>query len=433
MLKINKVGLICLLLFSQICTFAQNNTNSPYTRYGLGLLADRSFGAGRAMGGIGYGLRSSKQINPMNPASYSSLDSLTFMFDFGSSGQVFWYNDGINKQKSMNGNIEYLAMQFPIMKGLAMSVGLLPYSFVGYDFGADRTTDEGVSYTEQFVGSGGLSDLYGGISYDIWRNRLAIGANIGFLFGDITHEQNIIFPSTSGSYSVYRSQEINIRDVKMEFGVQYTQPFSKTEKFTVGVVYSPSNRMNAKMYNVTQQYLQGSSSSSDVQADTITGLAVDLPNSFGAGISYTKENKMMAGIDVLYENWENALFLDEEGQYKNRLRIGAGLEFIPNHMKKLYFNRIRFRVGIHYSDSYINVRMQDGDAVRDCGYKEYGVSVGFGFPIRDFFWGKESLVNVSFEYVKIKPEIRAMIDEQYFRFTLNYSFSERWFDKRKLN
>ena len=77
--------------------------------------------------------------------------------------------------------------------------------------------------------------------------------------------------------------------------------------------------------------------------------------------------------------------------------------------------------------------MQDGDAVRDCGYKEYGVSVGFGFPIRDFFWGKESLVNVSFEYVKIKPEIRTMIDEQYFRFTLNYSFSERWFDKRKLN
>ena len=58
MLKINKVGLICLLLFSQICTFAQNNTNSPYTRYGLGLLADRSFGAGRAMGGIGYGCRS---------------------------------------------------------------------------------------------------------------------------------------------------------------------------------------------------------------------------------------------------------------------------------------------------------------------------------------------------------------------------------------
>ena len=48
---------------------AQNNTNSPYTRFGYGDLGERSFGAGRAIGGVGYGLRSPKQINPMNPAS----------------------------------------------------------------------------------------------------------------------------------------------------------------------------------------------------------------------------------------------------------------------------------------------------------------------------------------------------------------------------
>ena len=41
---------------------AQNNTNSPYTRFGYGDLGERSFGAGRAMGGVGYGLRSPKQI-----------------------------------------------------------------------------------------------------------------------------------------------------------------------------------------------------------------------------------------------------------------------------------------------------------------------------------------------------------------------------------
>ena len=67
---------------------AQNNTNSPYTRFGYGDLGERSFGAGRAMGGVGYGLRSPKQINPMNPASYSCMDSLTFLFDFGVAGQL---------------------------------------------------------------------------------------------------------------------------------------------------------------------------------------------------------------------------------------------------------------------------------------------------------------------------------------------------------
>ena len=76
------------LLFLPIFVMAQNGTNSPYTRYGYGDLSNRSFGAGRSMGGVGIGLRSSKQINPMNPASYSSMDSMTFLFDFGASAQL---------------------------------------------------------------------------------------------------------------------------------------------------------------------------------------------------------------------------------------------------------------------------------------------------------------------------------------------------------
>ena len=69
MLSIKKVVFISILIITQLSLKAQNNTNSPYTRFGYGELADRSFGAGRAMGGVGIGLHSSKQINPMNPAS----------------------------------------------------------------------------------------------------------------------------------------------------------------------------------------------------------------------------------------------------------------------------------------------------------------------------------------------------------------------------
>lgn len=44
-----------------------------------------------------------------------------------------------------------------------------------------------------------------------------------------------------------------------------------------------------------------------------------------------------------------------------------------------------------------------------------------------------SLVNVAFEYVKVKPGHVSLIDEQYFRVTLNYTFNERWFYKFRLN
>ena len=36
---------------------AQNNMNSPYSRFGLGVLSEQQVGADRAMGGIGIGTR----------------------------------------------------------------------------------------------------------------------------------------------------------------------------------------------------------------------------------------------------------------------------------------------------------------------------------------------------------------------------------------
>ena len=123
MLKISKRIITSVLIFIPLCLMAQNNTNSPYTRFGYGELGERSFGAGRAMGGVGYGLRSPKQINPLNPASYSCMDSLTFLFDFGVSGQLSWFQEGDNRQHDVNGNIDYIAMQFPVYKNLAMSFG----------------------------------------------------------------------------------------------------------------------------------------------------------------------------------------------------------------------------------------------------------------------------------------------------------------------
>ena len=64
---------------------AQTSSNSPYTRYGFGELSDQHFGNSKAMGGIAYGLRNGFQVNAANPASYTAIDSLTFIFDAGLS------------------------------------------------------------------------------------------------------------------------------------------------------------------------------------------------------------------------------------------------------------------------------------------------------------------------------------------------------------
>ena len=91
---------------------AQSSTNSPYTRYGLGELSDQAFAHNAAMGGIGYALRSSEQINVMNPASYSAVDSLSFMFDTGMVLKSANYQENAYKTKAKNASFVYWARQF---------------------------------------------------------------------------------------------------------------------------------------------------------------------------------------------------------------------------------------------------------------------------------------------------------------------------------
>lgn len=429
MLKINRLLIFSVLIYVALPLMAQNNTNSPYTRFGYGDLGDRSFGAGRAMGGVGYGLRSPKQVNPMNPASYSCMDSLTFLFDFGVAGQLSWFDDGTNRQHDINGNLEYFAMQFPIHRQIALSFGLIPYSYVGYEFGTVRD-ENGVSFTETFAGSGGLSEFYGGFSVDLWKKRLAVGANFGYLFGNITHEQTVLMTGESTSaYNTIRSQELQVRDLKMDFGLQYTHPFSKTESVTLGLVFSPKNTLNAKYYHLTQSYTSDGTSGETIQSDTIQDKSFGLPNSYGVGLSYVKQNKLTVAADFSYEDWGKQSYLGEKGNFKNRYRVAAGFEFIPNYMRKLYFNRIRYRAGVHYGNSYLRMNRTETNPSGN-GYNEIGASIGFGLPLID----NRSLVNVSFEYVKKKPEVDVnMIKEEYFRFTVNYTFNESWFRKRKVD
>lgn len=58
---------------------AQSGMNSPYSQWGLGLLSDQTSGFNAGMNGVGLGFHEHNQVNYITPASYSSVDSLTFL------------------------------------------------------------------------------------------------------------------------------------------------------------------------------------------------------------------------------------------------------------------------------------------------------------------------------------------------------------------
>ena len=64
---------ILFTLTLYIINHSQAQTNSPYSRYGLGDLVNHSPIFARGMGGISTAISSAKYINADNPASYASL------------------------------------------------------------------------------------------------------------------------------------------------------------------------------------------------------------------------------------------------------------------------------------------------------------------------------------------------------------------------
>src|SRR5665648_222779 len=114
------VGL--LLLPALLSAQFNNNTTSPYSRFGLGDLQSNSFGRTAAMGGASLASRNSQQINTSNPASYTAVDSLAFLFEFGVNGKFSSYKNNISSFTSNDVNFRYFAMNFQITNWLATSM-----------------------------------------------------------------------------------------------------------------------------------------------------------------------------------------------------------------------------------------------------------------------------------------------------------------------
>ena len=78
---------------------AQNLTSSPYSRDAYGDLNENVPTAYRGLGGVGFGMRNNKAINPSQPASYTSCDTLTFMMDVAASASWSRYQDAQQSQR----------------------------------------------------------------------------------------------------------------------------------------------------------------------------------------------------------------------------------------------------------------------------------------------------------------------------------------------
>lgn len=416
---------ICLLILFAVAGMAQSGSNSPYTRYGFGQLSDQSFGNSKAMGGVAYGLRNGLQINAANPASYSAVDSLTFLFDAGMSLQNANFKENGVKTNAKNSTIDYIAMQFRLWERMGMTVGFLPYSTVGYNMTQTNfieNDDYGnpINTLTTYTGDGGLQQVFAGLGYKVFNN-LSIGANFSYFYGEISHSVTTMFNNTNATSSV-RAEKLEISDYKLDLGLQYTQPLGKKHTVNLGLVYSLGHDLNGKGYNFIEEYANGVTYPITQTVDTIRS-AFSLPHSIGIGATYVYDKRLTVGLDYTLQKWEDAEFFGSKGKFQNRSKISFGAEFLPKPFSRNYLNRIRYRVGAYYSDPYAKVNDKEGA-------REYGVSFGFGLPL-EIYQGR-SILNISGQYVKVSPKVKGMLEENYLRINIGLTFNDRWFMKWKV-
>lgn len=447
-MNITAKRLLSLIAFFTIvlATFAQQvGSNSPYGRYGYGLLSNQTFGASEGMGGISYGLRRSQQVNFGNPASYSKLDSLTFIFDMGVSGHYATFSDGINKQNFYNGNLDYVAMQFPLFHKVGASIGLLPYSKVGYNYGQTRSLSN-IVYEEVFRGTGGLSQIYGGIAYEPVK-YLSIGANVSYLFGSFTYS-NVSMPRTgTGATIGEEKKKYSIRDLKYDIGAQFTYPVNKTGSLTVGAVFTPKVSAKTNVYITEMMFTSDPYSNPNqlpsqiLRSDTLSGQQFQLPNTFGLGVTYSNKN-FLVGLDGTFQQWSGLKYPDvldgltAQNRFNNTYKINAGAEYVIDPYSRNFFDRIRFRAGVSYGNSYANVNVynpSDNKSIGVGSFKEYGVNVGLGLPFRDSMTGKLSMLNIGFGYSTQRPDLQYMVKQDMLKVTINMNINELWFFKRQFD
>ena len=415
---------VCALLLVMVTgmALAQNNTNSPYTRYGYGDLSDQSFGNSKAMGGIAFGLRNGSQINPLNPASYTAIDSLTFLFEGGVSLQNMNVNSNGEKINAKNSSFDYLAMQFRLHPRIGMSVGLLPFSSVGYNI-SDTKTESDLTTTRSFTGDGGLHQLYVGLGVKVLKN-LSLGVNASYFWGDLTRSLTVLYPNNSAAASYIEQTEASVSDYKLDFGLQYTQNLGKKHSVTLGAVYSPKHKLNND-YTLTTQ----ASGSTTENLDA----TLSLPNMFGVGLTYNFDKRLTVGADYSLQQWSKADFgmknapakvgeaFNETYTYTDRHKVSVGAEYIPNLLGRSYLARVKYRLGAYYTTPYYKI---DGKKAAT----EYGITAGFGLPVPR----SRSILSISGQFVHVSGKEATFVDENIFRVSIGLTFNERWFFKRRV-
>lgn len=408
---IKKILLSSFFLLS-IYSFAQESTASPYSFYGLGDTKFQGTAENKAMAGLGI-LPDSIHINLQNPASLASLKLTSFTIG-GTYNTVSFENASLS-EKARRTSLDYLAMAFPVGK-LSFSLGLMPYSSVGYNILKFNNNE-----TARYSGKGGVNKVFLGSGYKLSK-KWSIGAELSYNFGITDKSSSLLKQIQFGTRELVTS---NLSGISLNTGLIFK---SKLKKFdivsslmvTPGTTITSSNEI--KLAKITFD-----SNGNEVVWDEITTSQTNtkfkLPTklAFGGGIGNL--NKWFLGFETTFQSASNfgSIYNTNVG-FENGSKFSLGGYYTPDfNSYSNYFKRITYRGGLRYEKTGLVINKES--------IKDTALTLGLGIPVS----GSLNNINLGLEYGTRGTTNAGLIKENYINISVGISFNDRWFVKRKFD
>lgn len=397
-------------------SYAQIGSTSPYSIFLLGEQHGNVISKYAAMGGGSSALYNTNTINPFNPATYSFINSNSFLLSTGLRHNILSIENLTESQLNQTTLFSHFIFAFPLNKKIGASVGLLPYSDVGYDI---NTFDQDFDAEMTYSGDGGLTKLYFGSSYMI-SNNLSFGVNGSYLFGRLNKRKKIIF-NDEFILNSRSNVSLNLKGFYYEIGLLYTKDLSENKKYTFGLVFHNDTEINSKTSEIVETFEY--SGQVEIAKDTVLisenpGYTL-LPQSVNSGFSY-QNNNILFLIDYSTQNWSDFEILGKNENYFNSQRFSSGIEYnfnqaeIDNYLKKLVY-----RFGFSFLESPLQIS--------NIMLNETSFTFGVGIPN----YKSRTKYDISVIYTSRGDTENNLVKEQILKIGLNISYDGIWFVKRK--
>ncbi len=372
-------------------------------------------------------MRNSEYIDYSNPASYSSRDSLSMLFEFGTALKASVVATSNKDEAPWDMNFSHMAFSFPLNGKLAVGAGLVPYSTINYSF-IDHVRNTDTDYNPDvgeldyiFRGEGGVNQVFFGAGYKLTKN-LSLGINSNYLFGNILTVQAVSFMEEENSFNPKVESEKLLSGFNFNLGLQYYASLSNDWEISAGAKYSRQSKIKIKneLKKTNVLLLSGSGAIIDtLLLETSPPVKKLFPSSYGFGLSFNKGEKFVIGIDYRSVQWKNSTLLNTDS-LANSSSYLFGMEYTPRPKNTdVYPLRIHYRAGAYYTNSYLKVH---GKQLNDVG-----ITFGAGFPI-----GRVgSTFNISFDYGQRGSRNNDMVLEKHGMIIFSLSLYDLWFRKFK--